>query len=1018
MQCPNCHEHNPDTSRFCGNCATRLTRDGQLPGSLTKTLETPFPLLAEGTLVAGRYRIAGEIGRGGMGVVYSAHDDSLARDVAIKVLPCEFASNPERLRRFEQEAKAAGRLNHPNILVVHDVGSQEGAPYLVTELLEGESLKQHILAGALPMPKAIDYAVQVSRGLSAAHDRGIVHRDLKPENLFITRGGLVKILDFGLAKSRPTQGLPEKASEPSTQMMATEAGVVVGTVPYMSPEQAEGKPVDARTDIFSFGAVLYEMITGHRAFDGDSPVSILSAVLTKTPVPAGTLVGGVPAELDGIVQRCLEKNPDHRYQSAHDLSKDLATCLETLVYRHTSFRALFRNPRFAVPAALLLTAIVSGALWLSFRNARQRRARTRMIPEITRLAEAREYWSAFVLAKQAEAILGNDLLLARPLQDATSNVLWDVKPDGATVYARPTRGDDSAWVRLGRAGKIPLRTPRGFSVFEIEHPQGETLVMAESVQASSVSLKFEMTPRGAQPPGMVRVAAKWPLLNLSYSGFERPSIPLTDSFWMDVHEVTNAEFKKFVDAGGYRNRDLWKHPFIKEGRALSWEEAMAQFKDATGRPGPAGWKLSSFPEEGADFPVTGVSWYEAAAFAESVGKRLPTVRHWDAAADLDNAGFFIAESNFSGHLAPVGSHHGALNRFGLYDMAGNAREWCFNATGDRRFTLGEPADGSTHYFSRVTPLSPFDRALGNGFRCIKPMDKPVPEEFDRPLPAVHSTPSRLPEPFSDAVWKTWLSFLSYPKGPLESRTELADDTSPYWRLEKVSFTAAYGGERMLAYLFLPKNVPPPYQTVVFWPGGSVVIMASSENGRNLQYGSYFEYLIKDGRAVLYPVLKGTFERGGSPGGNTIEIISRWFESNDMLAMQTKDVSRSIDFLQSRPDIAGGQIGLLAFSWGAYVAPLPCASESRIKAGVLVGAGLQFPISGNWAHRVTMPIQMANGRYDYSPVEESQEPLFKAFATEHKRHLLWDSDHGISGFETEVISANLEWLDKYLGPVRK
>ena len=303
---------------------------------------------------------------------------------------------------------------------------------------------------------------------------------------------------------------------------------------------------------------------------------------------------------------------------------------------------------------------------------------------------------------------------------------------------------------------------------------------------------------------------------------------------------------------------------------------------------------------------------------------------------------------------------------------------------------------------------------------MKPMGQPVPAEYDRPLKPVASAQSPLPAPFSEEVWKTWLSFLSYPKTPLDARTEMADDSAPYWRLEKVTFTAAYGGERMLAYLFLPKNVPPPYQAVVFWPGGSAVIMASSENGRNLPYGSYFEYLVKDGRAVLYPILKGTFERGGTPGGNPIEIISRWFGSNDMPAMQAKDISRSIDYLQSRPDIAGDKIGFLAFSWGAFMAPLPCACDSRIKVGVLVGAGLALPTTANWARRVTIPIQMDNGRFDYSPVETSQVPLFNAFATppENKRHLLWPSDHGISGFEKEVIAKNLEWYDKYLGPVRK
>jgi len=967
----------------------------------------------------GPYEILAPIGAGGMGEVYKARDTRLGRDVAVKVMPREAVANPDRLRRFEQEARAAAALNHPNILVLYDIGTQDGAPYIVTELLEGQTLRQTLHEGPMTPAAALEFGVQIVQGLAAAHAKGIVHRDIKPENLFVTKDGRVKILDFGLARLRALDPDATPNTEAPTLNSPTREGTILGTPAYMSPEQAEGKRADARTDLFSFGAVLYEMVTGRRAFDGDSPASILSAILTKNPPAAGTLREGVPGDLDAILKRCLEKDPERRYPSADELCKDLTACLDTLTQRGITLRALLRNPRFAIPAALLLVAVVVGATWFGMRTSRQRTARNKWVPEIARLAEARDYWPAFLLARKAEAVLGDDPLLARPLQDATSNALWDLTPEGTEVYARPVRGDDTTWVLLGRAGKTPLLTPRGFSAFRLEHPRAETLLLAETIPPSK-DLRFELAARGAVPPGMAKVTAKWPLFVLLYLGFEKPSTPFTDSFWMDVHEVTNREFKAFVDAGGYRKRELWKQPFMKEGKSLSWEEAMALFKDATGRPGPAGWELSSYPEGQADYPVTGVSWYEAAAYAESVGKRLPTVCHWDAAIDMDNAGFFITESNFSGHLAPVGSHPGALNRFGLYDMAGNAREWCFNATGDQRFTLGEAADGSTHYFSLLDPRPPFDRDLGNGFRCIKTMGAPVPEEFDRPLPPLSSIQSPLPEPFSEEVWKTWLSFLSYPKAPLAARTEMADDSVPYWRLEKVTFTAAYGGERMLAYLFLPRHIPPPYQSVVFWPGGSAVIMASSENGRNLPYGSYFDYLVKDGRAVLYPILKGTFERGGTPGGNPIEIISRWFGSNDMPAMQAKDISRSIDYLQSRPDIAGDKIGFLAFSWGAFMGPLPCACDSRIKVGVLVGAGLALPTTANWARRVTIPIQMDNGRFDYSPVETSQVPLFNAFATPpvHKRHLLWNSDHGISGFEKEVIAKNLEWYDTYLGPVRK
>jgi len=987
----------------------------------------------------GPYEIVAPIGAGGMGEVYRARDDRIGREVAVKVLPTGLATDPDRLHRFEQEARAAGQLNHPNIVALYDVGTHEGSPYLVTELLEGQSLAQRIRSGDLTVSRAVDLAVQLAAGLAAAHSKGIVHRDLKPENVFVTTDGVVKVLDFGLAKlKQPEPAGEEQALATTSPVAGTAPGFIMGSAPYMAPEQARGLAADARSDIFSFGCVLYEMLSGNRAFSGDTAADTISAILTKDPTPLTGPGSNVQAALQAIVKRCLEKRAEDRFQSARDLGFALKAEGEALLappvgktaerlpgWRPPVLRVVSR-PYILGPVVLLVALATILGQRVYQHRARVAWARNQAIPEILRLADNQEYWPAFLLARQAEGVLGDDPVLARALRDATSSFVWDVKPEGAVVYARPARGDGTTWIRLGPAGKTPLRTPRGFSAFRIEHPQCETLVMAQAFISYSGSAEFgssgvlelELSARGTRPPAMVKVPPG-PGLSLMYLGFEQPSTPVSDGFWMDVHEVTNREFKAFVDAGGYRRREFWKHAFVKGGRTLSWEEAMALLTDATGRPGPAGWELSSYPEGRAEYPVTGVSWYEAAAFAESVGKRLPTVSHWDAATDMSNVGFFIAESNFSGRLAPVCSHPGALNWFGLYDLAGNAREWCFNATGEQRFTLGEAADGSPHYFGRLAPRPPLDRDPGNGFRCIKPIDRPVPEELDRPLPPLPSVPSRLPKPFSDAVWKTWLDFLSYAKTPLEARTELVDDTPPYWRLEKVSFTAAYGGERMLAYVFLPKYVPPPYQTVVFWPGAAPVVMASSENGRDLLYGRHFEYVIRDGRVVLYPVLKGTFERGGA-GSNPGEIITRWFGSNDLLAMQAKDVSRSIDYLQSRPDIAGDRIGFLAFSWGAFMGPLPCAFENRIKAGILVGAGLQFPVTANWARRVTIPMQMDNGRFDYFTVEEFQAPLFQALATppEHKRHLLWDSDHSLFGFEKEVIKANLEWFDRYLGPVKR
>jgi eukaryotic-like serine/threonine-protein kinase len=268
----------------------------------------------------GPYELVGVIGAGGMGEVYRARDPRLNREVAVKILP-SLSSDPQRLRRFEQEARAAAALSHPNIIAVYDVGTQDGSPYIVSELLQGETLRSRLGSGPLPVRKAVDYALQIARGLAAAHEKGIVHRDLKPENIIVTNDGRVKILDFGLAKlTRPE---PEGVTSESTRTLESDAASIIGTVGYMSPEQVRGKPADARSDLFAFGAILYEMLSGQRAFKGESAADTMTAILTRDPPELTSSQPEIPPALDRIVRHCLEKSPEERFQSARDIAFDL-----------------------------------------------------------------------------------------------------------------------------------------------------------------------------------------------------------------------------------------------------------------------------------------------------------------------------------------------------------------------------------------------------------------------------------------------------------------------------------------------------------------------------------------------------------------------------------------------------------------------------------------------------------------------------------------------------------------------
>ena len=340
--------------------------------------------LTSGTKL-GPYEIQSPLGAGGMGEVYRAHDSRLNRDVAIKILPASFSADPDRLQRFALESRATAALNHPNILSIYDIGSDagQGAPYVVSELLEGETLRDRLQNGALISRKAIDYARQIASGLAAAHDKGIVHRDLKPENIFITDDGRAKILDFGLAKfTRPEA---DNSGDAPTQQIATDAGTVMGTVGYMAPEQVRGKAADPRSDIFAFGAILYEMLSGKRAFHGDSPVDTMSAILKEDPPDLSETNRNVSPALERIVRHCLEKSPAERFQSARDVAFNLEALTDISAPSRSGIQAIPEETgnarRWLVP---VLGALLLLASWAAiYRLARRSAAANPTFHEVT-----------------------------------------------------------------------------------------------------------------------------------------------------------------------------------------------------------------------------------------------------------------------------------------------------------------------------------------------------------------------------------------------------------------------------------------------------------------------------------------------------------------------------------------------------------------------------------------------------------------------------------------------------------
>jgi serine/threonine protein kinase len=418
--------------------------------------------LSAGTRL-GPYEIVAPLGAGGMGEVYRARDPRIGRDVAVKVLPAGLSQDHGRLRRFEQEARAAGILNHQNILAIYDVGDHEGSPYLVTELLEGETLRSRMGGSSLPQRKAIEYSLQIAQGLSVAHEKGIVHRDLKPENLFITRDGRVKILDFGLAKLILPEGPVTGESEDSTLTGATEPGAVLGTVGYMSPEQVKGEPVDARSDVFAFGCVLYEMLAGKRAFRRDSAVATVHAIMKEDPPELSQAVENLSPGLERVVRRCLEKNPEERFQS----TRDLAFNLEVLSGSSGPAPAgivLETKPskRKPIPwmVAALFAAIAVLAVFAALHYRSQSETGTRIVRSTILPPENTAFDNLFAgfslspdgryLAFHADPAKGKPQLWVRALDSVTARSLAQIS--GSFLF--PFWSPDSKWIGYFDDGKL------------------------------------------------------------------------------------------------------------------------------------------------------------------------------------------------------------------------------------------------------------------------------------------------------------------------------------------------------------------------------------------------------------------------------------------------------------------------------------------------------------------------------------------------------------------------------------
>jgi hypothetical protein len=499
---------------------------------------------------------------------------------------------------------------------------------------------------------------------------------------------------------------------------------------------------------------------------------------------------------------------------------------------------------------------------------------------------------------------------------------------------------------------------------------------------------------------------------VDFIGWVSSALPAYD---IDKFEVTNRQYQEFVDKGGYQKRQYWKQKFIQDGKEIAWDRAMELFRDPTGRPGPSTWEGGHFPQGQAEYPVSGVSWYEAAAYAEFVGKSLPTLSQWYQASPPDLVRDSVMQSNF-GRRGPwrVGTSPD-VGPFGNYDMSGNVREWCFNAVDtDHRFILGGAWRTQTYQATDPEALPPFDRSELNGFRLVR-NNEPLPANAAAPL-VRNARDFAKAKPVPDEVFQAYQTMYAYDRNPLNAQSEGVVENTADWTKEKITIDAGYGNERLPLFLFLPKNVHPPFQTVLFYPSARVYFNTSSRDLGDLQF---VDYIIQSGRALLYPIYKGTYERVGKRG------LPGAYGDLNLVIQESKEVRRAVDYIETRSDLDKSKLAYLGVSAGTADGVIFTALEPRFKTIVFLDGGLflneTLPPRDqvNFAPRIKQPVLMVNGRYDFtfSP-DRSQEPLFRMLGTPEadKRHVVFDTPHDISQNKAGLSKEVLAWLDKYLGRV--
>ena len=685
------------------------------------------------------------------------------------------------------------------------------------------------------------------------------------------------------------------------------------------------------------------------------------------------------------------------------------------------------NIRALIPVIIITLGAI---IFLLNRNYRIKWAKEEALTQIEQLINEENVAAAFSMVQKAKKYISDEPRFKELSSLVTSDLTILTDPPGADIYIREYLDIEGKWKKLGKTPVDSIRIPGGssfwgansFYLLRLVKPGFEDILAMTSTLPGSFITSFrsltkdtlyrKLFTQGTIPPGMVYVEGLGIEILSNFCNEKH-------GFFIDRYEVPNKQFKEFIDKGGYTNPDFWKHEFKKDGKVISREEAMKFFVDETGRTGPSTWIAGQYPEGQDDFPVSGISWYEAAAYAEYAGKSLPTSAHWYSAAGNDflNLTFvskLMSISNFN-NKGPesVGKYKGVTS-FGAYDMAGNVREWCWNETAVGHIIRGGAWDDASYLFYEMSQLPSFDRSAKNGFRCALYIDKEkIPERTFEIVDYSENTDYSKVKPVDDDIFKIYNERFLYDSSALDAITEETIRSYENYTIEKITFNAAYGNDRVIAYLFLPDNSYPPFQTLIFYPGLNA--LAETNLLKSTETKWLTDYLVKNGRAVMCPVYKGTFdrindkERAVLSGRQLTDWIIKWVQ----------DFSRTVDYLETRTDIDKNNIGYYGSSWGGLMGGIIPAVEDRLKVNILIVGGFAGPSEMvSTVSRIKIPTLMLNGKYDATfPLESSVLPFYNFLGTpeKDKNLIIYETDHYVQ--RNDMIKEVLAWCDKYMGPVR-